>query len=289
MYTQCFSTLICCGWANGSTLALLRLCRSGVDFSKIELSPSPSDVVMSWLRLQTHTDCIPHPCHMYTKCFSTLICGEWAYGCALTLLCLCRSGVKFRKIGVGQSLSDVVISWLRLQTCLECIPHPCHMYKQRFSTLMCCGWANWSTLALLRLCRSGVDFSKIELSPSPSDVVMSWLRLQTCLECIPNSCHMYTKCFSTLIRCGWAYGCALTLLCMCRSGVEFRKIGVGRSLSDVVMSWLRLQTHLECIPHPFHMYTKCFSFSTLSSGWAYGCTLTCYACAGREWILGKLG
>jgi hypothetical protein len=24
--------------------------------------------------------------------------------------------------------------------------------------------------------------------------------------------------------------------------VEFRKIGVGRSLSDVVMSWLRLQT-----------------------------------------------
>jgi hypothetical protein len=31
------------------------------------------------------------------------------------------------------------------------------------------------------------------------------------------------------------------------AGVDFRKIGVGRSLSDVVMSWLRLQTHLECI------------------------------------------
>ncbi len=30
--------------------------------------------VMSWLRLQTRLECIPHPCHMYTKCFSTLIC-----------------------------------------------------------------------------------------------------------------------------------------------------------------------------------------------------------------------
>ena len=124
---------------------------------------------------------------MYTKCFSTLICCGWAYGFALTLLCLCRLGVEFGKIGVGQSLSDVVMSWLRLQTCLECIPHPNHMYRQ---------------------------------------------------------------CFSTLICCGWAYGSALTLLCLCRSGVEFTKIGVLQSLSDVVMSWLRLQTHLEYIPHP---------------------------------------
>jgi hypothetical protein len=63
--------LICCGWAYGCALTLLCLCSSGVDFRKIELSPSPSDVVMSWLRLQTRTDCIPHPNHMYTKCFST--------------------------------------------------------------------------------------------------------------------------------------------------------------------------------------------------------------------------
>jgi hypothetical protein len=33
-------------------------------------------------------------------------------------------------------------------------------------------------------------------------------------------------------------------------GGEFWKIGVGRSLSDAVMSWLRLQTHLESTPHP---------------------------------------
>ncbi len=86
---------------------------------------------------------------------------------------------------------------------------------------------------------------------SPSDVVMSWLRLQTHLECISHPYHMYTKCFSTLICCGWACGCTLTRLCLFMPGVDFRKIGVGLSLSDVVMSCLRLQTHLECIPHPY--------------------------------------
>jgi hypothetical protein len=30
--------------------------------------------------------------------------------------------------------------------------------------------------------------------------------------------------------------CALTLLCLCRLGEDFRKIWAGRSLSDVVMS-----------------------------------------------------
>jgi hypothetical protein len=238
---------------------------------------SLSNDVMSWLRLQTCTNCIPHSCHMYTQCFSTLICCGWAYGCTLILLRLCRAGVDFRKIELNPSPSDVVMSWLRLrlQTHLECIPHPCHMYAQCFSTLICCGWAYGCTLTLLRLCRAGVDFRKIELSPSPSDVVMAWLRLQTRLECIPHPCHMYIKCFSTLICRGWAYGCTLTLLCLCRSGGEFWKIGVVRSLSDAVMSWLRLQTHLESTPHPCHMYTKCFS-TLIRCGWAYGCALTCY-------------
>jgi hypothetical protein len=37
----------------------------GVDFKKIYVGPGPSDVVRSWLRLQTHVDCIPHPFLMY--------------------------------------------------------------------------------------------------------------------------------------------------------------------------------------------------------------------------------
>ena len=48
--------------------------------SKIE----PNDIVEPWLRLGTTTDCIPHPYWMYMKCFSTLICCWWAYGCNLT-------------------------------------------------------------------------------------------------------------------------------------------------------------------------------------------------------------
>ena len=108
-----FQHLDSCGWAYGCTLTLLRLCRAGV----IELSPSPpSDVVMSWLRLQTRFECISHPCHMYKQCFSNLICCGWAYGCTLTLLRLCRAGVDFRKIDLSPSPSDAVMSWLRLQT-----------------------------------------------------------------------------------------------------------------------------------------------------------------------------
>jgi hypothetical protein len=39
----------------------------------------PGDVAISWLRLPTPMDCIPHPYHIHTKCFNTLICCEWAW------------------------------------------------------------------------------------------------------------------------------------------------------------------------------------------------------------------
>jgi hypothetical protein len=92
-----------------------------------------------------------------------------------------RRGLDFRKIGVGPSLSGVVMSWLRLQIHLESIPHQYHMYAKCFSTLICCRWAYVCTLStLLCLCRSGEDLWKIEVGWSLSAVVMSWLRLKTC-------------------------------------------------------------------------------------------------------------
>ena len=142
-----------------------------------------------------------------------------------TVLRLCRSGVNCRKIGIGLSPSDVVRSWLRLQIRLECIPHSCYMYTKCYRTLICCGWVYGSTLTVLHLCRSGVDCRKTGLGLSPSDVVRSWFRPQTRLECIPQSCYMYTKVYRTLIFCGWAYGSILTVLRLCRSGVICRKIG----------------------------------------------------------------
>jgi hypothetical protein len=36
---------------------------------------------------------------------------------------------------------------------------------------------------------------------------------------------MYTKCFSTFICYGWAYGCTLTLLYLCRMGPNFGTLG----------------------------------------------------------------
>jgi len=115
----------------------------GVDFRKIGARLSPNDVVVSWLRLQTPKDCIPQPWHIYAKCFSTLRCCGWAYGCILIAVLHVQGGVKFRENGVWPSLYDVVVSWSRLQTPIDCIPHPFWywMYIKCLSTLRCCGWA----------------------------------------------------------------------------------------------------------------------------------------------------
>ena len=58
-----------------------------------------------------------------------------------------------------------------------------------------------------------------------------------------------------------------------RVGVDFRKIGAWLNPSDVVKSWLRLQKASECIPHPYWMYTKCFS-TLIWCDRSYGSTLT---------------
>ena len=77
-------------WVHPYTVKPLQV---GVDFGKIGVGLSPSDVAMSWLRLQTPVDCIPHQYYMYTKCFSTL--------CTYTLI----------PVQVGD-----VVSWLNVST-----------------------------------------------------------------------------------------------------------------------------------------------------------------------------
>ena len=122
----------------------------------------------------------------------------------------------------------------------------------------------------------GVSCRENGVWPSLYDVVRSWLRLQTPIDCIPHPYWMYTKCLSTLRYCGWAYGCTLTYAVLhVQVGVNFRKNGVWPSLYNVVRSWLRLQTPIDCIPHPCWMYTKCFS-TWRYCRWPYGCTLMPY-------------
>ena len=57
-------------------------------------------------------------------------------------------------------------------------------------------------------------------------------------------------------------------------GVDLRENGVWPSLYDVAVSLLllRLQTPIDCISHPYCMYTKCLS-TFRCCGWAYGYTL----------------
>jgi hypothetical protein len=141
----------------------------------------------SWLRLQSPIDYISHRYHIYTTCFSTLICCGWAHECTLTLLRLCRWGLVFGKLGTWLSPSDVVRSWLRLQNPIDYISHPYHIYNKCFSTLICCGWAHGCTLTLLRLCRWEWIFGKLRTWLSRSDVVRSWLRLQSPADFHPTS------------------------------------------------------------------------------------------------------
>ena len=58
MYTKCFSTLRCWGWAYGYTLMPYYMCRWGwvLVGKKMGQWLSPSDVVRSWLRLQIPRD-----------------------------------------------------------------------------------------------------------------------------------------------------------------------------------------------------------------------------------------
>jgi hypothetical protein len=109
--------------------------------------------------------------------------GIWVHPYTVTLV---QVGVDFRKIGVWLSLSDVVRSWLRLQTPVDCIPHPYHMNIKCFSTLICCGWEEWVHPHTVTPAQVGVDFWIIAIWLSPSDVVMSWLRLQTPVDCISH-------------------------------------------------------------------------------------------------------
>jgi hypothetical protein len=112
-----------------------------VGFGDFRVDLSPSDVVMSSLRLTEASDCIPHPYDIYTKCFSTLlICYKRAYGSTLilTLLHTCTSGWWFLFFGVDLSLIDVVMSWLRLQQASDWTPHPYWMYTKCFDTLIWC-------------------------------------------------------------------------------------------------------------------------------------------------------
>jgi hypothetical protein len=135
-------------------------------------------------------------------------------------------GGDFRVNGAWSSLYDVVVSWLRLQTPIDCIQHPYWMYAKCFSTLICCGWAYGRIFIAVLHVQAGGDFRGNGVWPSLYDVVVSWLRLQTPIDCIQHPYWIYAKCFSTLRCCGWAYKCIIIAVLHVQVGGDFRGNGV---------------------------------------------------------------
>jgi hypothetical protein len=194
----------------------------GVNLRGNGVWPSLYDVAVSWLRLQTPIDCIPHPYWMFEKCFSTLRCCGWAYGYALMPYYMCRWGWILGKMGY--------VSCLRLQTPKDCIPHPYWMYTKRVSTLRCFGWAYGYTLMPYYMCRWG----------------RIWGKMGYCQACMMLRCHGWgckppttaSHIHVGYIKSVWApwdavdghmTGYTLMLYYMCRWGWIWGKMGYGRA------------------------------------------------------------
>jgi hypothetical protein len=138
--------------------------------------------------------------------------------------------------------------WLRLKPFMECISHP-------YWSVLCYECAYGSTVTLFCLCRFGVDFHGHWGRPGLSADAISRWRLKPSMDCIPHPYWMYTKCFCTLICCGWAHGSTLTLLFLCRFGANYWGYwGRPESLSDIAMPWLRLNPPMFCISHLNNMF-----------------------------------
>jgi hypothetical protein len=81
--------------------------------------------------------------HIHSGCIQSVL-APWDavdghMGASIVVLHV-QVGVIFWKNGEWMSLYDVVVSWLRLQTPIDCIPHPYWMYTTCMNTLRCCGW-----------------------------------------------------------------------------------------------------------------------------------------------------
>ena len=84
-----------CEWPYEFTLTLIGLCRWGADFGLLGVDLYPSDVVMSWLRLQEASDWMD-VCKVFWH-LDILFIGIRVS--ILTLLGLCRLGVDLGLLG----------------------------------------------------------------------------------------------------------------------------------------------------------------------------------------------
>ena len=105
----------------------------------------------------------PHPRFILDvcKCFSAFICwGCGHMGAPLTLIPFAGGGQISENWG-WLSLSDIVVSKLRLQTPFDCIPHSYWMSAKWFCTFICWGCGHMGAPLHLFLLQEEAKFLKI--------------------------------------------------------------------------------------------------------------------------------
>ena len=92
-------------------------------------------------------------------------------------------------------------------------------------------------------------------------VAWAWVMLQCHgwgsnppVECIPHPYWINTMCFTILICYEWVYWSTLTLLCLCRLGVDIRGYWGRPEPEWCCNDMVEAQPLMDCFPHPNWMF-----------------------------------
>jgi hypothetical protein len=232
--------------------------------------------VRAWIMVEAIKGPRLHPIsilyyNLYTKCLSTLVCCGWTYGCIPNMWHLCRWGWIFEKLGYdGVSLNGYCSLMVEATKVPRLYPisilYVCKVFEHLGMVWMDI-WVHPSDVTPMQV---GVNCCwKIGVCASPNGIVVWWLRLPRVPDYIPHTyIAWYTKWFSTLVWCGWTFGCTtLGMLHLCRWRWGWI-VGKNSSIHS--------------------MHTMCFS-TLVSCWWPYWCTLGMLHQCRWGWVVGKLG
>ena len=180
--------MISCPWAYGSSLKLKQVSTLlGSDFGVLGHLWSRNDVIMSWLRLTSTSNCFPHPYYTYNmfEHIDMLSIGiqQQPYTVLPTLLVS-----DFRFWGSLVELKWCHYVMAKADSHLKLLPP---------STLdIISVWAHWYAVLSMGIHEQpytviptllGSDFGILCHLWSRYDVIMSWLRLTTTSNCFPHT------------------------------------------------------------------------------------------------------
>jgi hypothetical protein len=165
------------------------------NFRKNGELPSLYDVAVSWLRLQTPIDCIPHPYWIYTKCLSTLRCCDGHMGMHLCRI-TCAGGGEFEgKWGMAEPVwcCGVMVEaanphWLHPTSMLdvykvfedlEMLWMGIWVHPYAFNTSCRWGWI-WGEMGYGRACMTHIHIGCIKSVWAPKDAVDGYMGTPSC-------------------------------------------------------------------------------------------------------------